>query len=82
MSMQISLKLSNKMFNSAKTFADLKGFDNLQDFIREILREKLFEKDNENIGGLFTYKASESSLAKNWLSKDEDKAWQHLEKEI
>ncbi len=80
MSTQISLKLSDKMFDTAKTFAELKGFNNLQDFIREILRERLFEE--ENIGGLFTYTASEKTLAKNWLSKEEDVAWKHLEKEI
>lgn len=78
MSMQISLKLSDKMFEAANKYIDNKGFDNLQDFIRESLRQKLFEK--ENIGGLYTYKASEKSLAKNWSSKKEDKAWQHLQK--
>jgi hypothetical protein len=39
-------------------------------------------KDIENIGGLYTSKASEKSLAKRWLTKEEDKAWKHLEKEI
>ncbi len=49
----------------------------VQDFIREMLREKLFER--ENISGLNTYKASEASLAKNWLRKEEGKAWEHLQ---
>ncbi|MBI2672166.1 DUF2281 domain-containing protein [Candidatus Woesearchaeota archaeon] len=70
------------MFNAAKTLTELRGFDSLQDFIREILREKLFEEEKEELNGLFTYLASESSLAKTWLSKEEDEAWQHLEKEI
>ena len=82
MSTQISLKLSDNMFNTAKTFAELKGFDNLQDFIRETLREILFEEEKENMGGLFTYAASEKTLAKQWLSKKEDEAWAHLKKEI
>ncbi len=77
MSTQISLKLSDKMFDTAKNFADVKGFDNLQDFIRETIREKLFD---EPLDGLLTYKASEKSLAKNWLSAKEDKAWKHLQK--
>jgi len=81
MSAQISLQLSKKMLRSAKKYAELKGFDNLQDFIRETLREKLFEQETENIGGLYTSIASEESLAKNWLSKKEDKAWRHLQKE-
>lgn len=79
MSTQISLKLSDKMLAEAKRYAKLKGYDQLQDFIRETLREKLFE--GENIGGLYTYKASEASLARNWLRKEEDEAWEHLQGE-
>ena len=79
MGTQISLKLSEKMLATAKKYARMQGYDNLQDFIREMLREKLFER--ENISGLNTYKASEASLAKNWLRKEEDEAWEHLQKE-
>ncbi len=79
MSTQISLKLSDKMMAIAKKYARGHGYDNLQDFIREMLREKLFEK--ESISGLNTYKASEASLAKNWLRKEEDEAWEHLQGE-
>jgi len=82
MSTQINLKLSDKMFSAAKNFAELKGFDSLQDFIRETMREILFEETNEKKDGMLTYLASEDSLAKNWSTKEEDKAWQHLEKEI
>jgi len=80
MSTQISLKLSDKMIEKAKEYVEMKGFDNLQDFIRETIREKLFCQE-ENTGGLFTSIASEKSLAKNWQSKEEDLAWKHLEKE-
>ena len=79
MSTQISLKLSDKMFVSAKSHAELYGFDTLQDFIREVIREKLFEE--ESIGGVQTYLASEESLARHWLTKEEDQAWAHLQKE-
>ena len=81
MSTQISLNLPDKLLNAAKSVADVKGYNNVQDFIREMLREKLFE-DQEKIGGKLTYLASEKTLAKNWLLKEEDKAWQHLQKEI
>lgn len=37
---------------------------------------------SERIGGINTYLASEESLAKNWLSEEENEAWKHLEKEI
>ena len=80
MSTQISMKLSDKMFESTKSFAEDYGYDNIQDFIRETLRKRLFE-DNQ-LDGRLTYLASENSLAKNWLSKEEDEAWAHLQKEI
>ena len=69
MGMQISLKLSDKMLSEAKKYARLHGYDQLQDFIREI------------VSGLYTYKASEASLAKNWMRKEEDEAWEHLQEE-
>jgi metal-responsive CopG/Arc/MetJ family transcriptional regulator len=82
MSTQISLKLSNKMLTSAKKYSEVHGYENLQDFIREMLRKKLFDDEHEAIGGLFTSTASEQALAKHWLTKEEDKAWSHLQKEI
>ena len=80
MSTQISIKLSDKMLDLARDYADVNGFDNLQSFIRETLREKLF--DSEKLSGTLTYLASEKSLAKNWNSKKEDEAWSHLQKEM
>ena len=49
--------------------------------IRELIRERLFERERESIGGLSTYLASEGSLARNWNSPEEDEAWAHLQKE-
>ena len=80
MSTQISLKLSDRVFSSAKIYSEIHGFDSLQDFIRELIREKLFEKETEAFGGFYTYLASEDSLAKSWLSREEDEAWEHLQK--
>lgn len=80
MGTQISIKLSEKMFDSAKGYADMYGYDSLQDFIRETIREKLFE--NEELSGKETYLASEKALARNWMSKEEDEAWAHLQKEV
>lgn len=81
MSIQISLNLSDKLFELAKEYAENKGYDSLQELARDALREKLFDK-HEPISGIYTAKASEKSLAKNWLTKEEDNAWKHLEKEI
>ena len=80
MSTQISLKLSDRVFASAKIYSEIHGFDSLQDFIRELIREKLFERETETFGGFSTYLASEDSLARSWLSAEEDEAWEHLQK--
>ncbi len=79
MGTQISLKLSEKMYTAAKIYAENHGYDSLQNFIREVLRERLFE--DETVDGLSTYLASEGSLARYWLSPEEDEAWSHLQKE-
>ena len=79
---QISLKLSENIFESAQEYAESHGYDNLQDFIREVIREKLFGEETKNLSGLYTYLASEKSLSRNWLSEKEDKAWAHLQKAI
>jgi hypothetical protein len=63
-------------------YAKAHGFDSLQDFVRELIRERLFEAESDFAGGLSTYKASEASLARNWLTPKEDDAWAHLQKGI
>jgi len=78
MGAQINLKLSDTVYSQAKKYSKSMGYGNVQEFIREIVREKLFEKENEAIGGLHTYLASEKSLAKLWNTKEEDEAWKHL----
>ncbi|HLD75684.1 MAG TPA: ribbon-helix-helix domain-containing protein [Candidatus Norongarragalinales archaeon] len=76
--MQISLKLSDQLLTTAQSYAEKHGYGNLQDFIRELIREKLFENE-EVLSGFQTYAASEKALGKAWLSKEEDDAWAHLQ---
>ena len=45
-----------------------------KDFIKELLREKLFEDEPERFGGMYTHLASEESLARSWLSQEEEEA--------
>lgn len=44
MTSQINLRLSENLLNSAKNYANEYGYSNVQDFIKEIMREKLFEE--------------------------------------
>jgi len=80
MTEQINLRLSPIMIKKIREYSQKRGYTNIQEFIKNLLREKLFEK--ENVGGVFTYSASEKALSKNWLTKEEEKAWEHLQKEI
>ena len=80
MGTQISLKLPDRLFTSATKYAEFHGYGTLQDFIRELLRERLF--DNEPaLSGVSTSIASEESLARRWLTPKEDQVWAHLQKE-
>ncbi len=81
MSTQISLQLTDKMLASVKDYSESHGFNSVQDFIREVIREKLFEGEDGKLSGVYTYLASEKALAKKWLTKEEDKAWAHLQKQ-
>ena len=42
---QINLRLPGKLLVSAKTYAEEYGYGTVQEFIKETLREKLFESD-------------------------------------
>lgn len=43
MNQQINIRLSDVMLRKAQVKARRQGYENLQEFIRELLREKLFE---------------------------------------
>ena len=44
MNKQINLRLPSKLVVSASSYAEKHGYSNLQDFIKESIREKLFEE--------------------------------------
>ena len=44
MNTQINVRLSGKLLNSAKSYAEEHGFGTIQDFIKETIREKLFDE--------------------------------------
>ena len=43
MNQQINIRISDVMLKKAQIKARKQGYENLQEFIRELLREKLFE---------------------------------------
>ncbi len=44
MNTQINVRLPEKMLVSAQTYVEKHGFSTVQDFIKELMREKLFEQ--------------------------------------
>jgi len=44
MNAQINLRMPDKLLATAKEYAEEYGFSNVQDFIKETIREKLYEE--------------------------------------
>ncbi len=44
MTEQLNLRLNEKIYNLSSKYAEEHGYMNVQDFIRETIREKLFEE--------------------------------------
>jgi Arc/MetJ-type ribon-helix-helix transcriptional regulator len=44
MATQINVRLPDSLLSSARSYAEERGYGNLQDFIKETIREKLFEE--------------------------------------
>lgn len=45
MTIQLNLRMNDKLFTSATNYANEFGYENVQDFIRQTIREKVFEED-------------------------------------
>ena len=73
MNTQINLRMPPKMLVSAKSYAEEHGFSTVQEFIKETLREKLFEED-------ITKK--EMVLVKKLVKATEEKGLYGTEKEL
>lgn len=71
--MQVNIRMTDKMFNTAKEHAEKKGFGNVQEFIREILRERLFEE---------SLTKEEISLVQKLANATEKKKMYKSEKEL
>jgi hypothetical protein len=74
MNQQINLRLPSKLLNNASVYAKKNGFVNVQDLIKETLREKLFPESSIS--------KKELLLVKKLLQATEDKELWKSEKEI
>jgi Arc/MetJ-type ribon-helix-helix transcriptional regulator len=74
MNTQINVRLPEKMLVSAQTYVEKHGFNTVQDFIKELMREKLFEEP--------TISKEELNLIKNLIEVNEKKNLYGTEAEL
>lgn len=70
---QVNIRMTGRMFNTAKGYAEAMGFGNVQEFVREIVRERLFEERLTN---------EEVSLVQKLANATERKKLYKSEKEL
>jgi len=73
MNTQLNIKINNNLLHKAEIVANKEGYINIQEMIREILRNKIYEDGD----GLF--EASMESIGKDWFTKEEEEAWQKFQ---
>ncbi len=73
MTIQLNLRMNEKLFTGAKTYAEELGYENIQDFIREMIREKVFEENKLTSKELeLTQRIEKISDKKNLYGTEED----------
>jgi hypothetical protein len=72
MNTQINVRLPNKLLDSARTYAEKHGFGTIQEFVKETLREKLFEPSLSKDELVLVKKLAEVSNKKNLYGTEED----------
>ena len=74
MNTQINVRLPEKMLVSAQTYVEKHGFNTVQDLIKELMREKLFEEP--------TISKEELTLVKKLIEASEKKNLYGTEAEL
>jgi hypothetical protein len=74
MNTQINLRLPDRMIVSAKGYAEEHGFGTVQEFIKELVREKLFDE--------LVLSREELSLVTKLAAASEEKGLYRTEKEL
>jgi len=72
MNTQINLRLPEKMIDLIKNYSEKNGFCSIQEFIKEAIREKIFEQPTKE----------ELSLVKRLIKVSEDKNLYGTEKDL
>ncbi|MCK4859616.1 MAG: hypothetical protein KAS87_03540 [Candidatus Omnitrophica bacterium] len=73
MNAQINLRLPKNLLSSANSYAEKHGYNTIQEFIKETLREKLFEEPKISKAELaLVRKLVEASEEKNLYGTEEE----------
>ena len=80
MNSQINLRLPEMLLKSAKSYAEKHGYGNVQDFIKETLRERLFENEDISKKELKLVKKLAEVSIKKGLTGTEEELFKKLRK--
>jgi len=80
MNEQINLRLPEKMLASARSYADKNGFGNVQELLKELLRERLFEEPGITKKELSLVKQLKAVAEKNNLYGTEAQLFRKLQR--
>ncbi len=73
MNAQINLRLPEKLLVSVRAYAENRGFSTIQDFIKEMLRERIFEEPELSKNELkLVKKLIEANEKKNLYGNEEE----------
>mgnify|MGYP002628734982 CR=1 FL=1 len=80
MNTQINVRMTENMLNSAQKYATENGYGNIQEFIKETVREKLFEEPKISEKELNLVKKLIKASEKENLYGTEEELFQKLRK--
>ena len=80
MNKQINLRLPSKLLNNASAYAQKNGFTNVQELIKETLREKIFPNSTISKKELMLIKKLIKATDEKKLWKTEDELFKALER--
>ena len=70
MNTQINIRLPDNLLDIAKVYAEKNGYGNVQEFIKETLRERLFEPDLSKEEILLVKQLAQVSIENNLLGTE------------
>jgi len=80
MNTQINVRLPSKLLSSAKSYAEEHGFGTVQEFMKETLREKLFDEPEISKEELVLVKKLVEASEKKDLYGTEEELFKKLER--